>query len=95
MSVRAYRIEKIAEGETFNLWHDERVMEIIEENANGLGLASVRLNDDSSGFIGLDLLVISKIISDEKVEEYVKDAFRADLAWAKKNDKLWIDYNCY
>jgi len=48
MSIRAYKVKKIEYeiSESFNLWHDRELMNILEESSNFY----TRLDDDCSGF---------------------------------------------
>jgi len=66
MSVRAYKIEKISKSETFNLWHDETFMELLEEV---VGLET--LNMDGWGIIEIEEHQLKRMsdLLDEKVRE--------------------------
>jgi len=93
MGVRGHLIKEYA-GETFNLG-EERVMQIVEENASELGMASIQLDLSGCGIIGIDLEVASLIIEDPDVEESTKEIFKKDIEWAKKNNDSWLKYYCF
>ena len=64
MSVRAYKIEKIKEKPTFNLWHDELLMKMLDK----LGKLDT-LDEDQCGIIEIteqDIKDMEKFLEDKE-----------------------------
>ena len=79
MSVRAYRIEKIKEEPTFNLWHDELLMNMLD----GLGKLDC-LNEDQCGIIEIteqDIKDMEKLLEDK---EFIKDYEKEEVERTKE-----------
>lgn len=95
MSVRAYRIIKIerAEDSSFNLWHDT---ELLEELLDSEGALDQR-NNDGGGFIEVSVDGLKSVLKNKKLklEKYIKDALKADIAFAKKKRDDYILYECF
>jgi len=94
MSVRAHRVNEIirAEGPSFNLWHDEKLVDFLE----GHGLFNT-LNE-GSGFTELPVEVIEEAIEkaeDLEIDEYVLKSLKEDVEFAKKNGDSYITYDCF
>lgn len=89
MSVRAYRVNAIEyqERETFNLWHDEKVFEILNDAGyfdslyEGVGIVYVDVS-----FIREELL--------PRIYGEMKETFLRDIEWAERNDQDTIRYFC-
>jgi hypothetical protein len=92
MSVRAHRIKKIdfEKQETFNLWHDEKLMDFLNEH----GIYDT-LNE-CCGLTELPVSVLEEAIKEVKeLDKYTRKAIEKDIAWAKKNKEDYIQYYCF
>ncbi len=89
MSVSAYRVNAIEcqERETFNLWHDEKVHEILDDAGyfdtlyEGVGIVYLDVS-----FIRYEIL--------PRIFGHIKESFLKDLEWAEKNEQDLIKYFC-
>ncbi|MCX5810753.1 MAG: hypothetical protein NTX36_15510 [Proteobacteria bacterium] len=90
MSIRAYRVNEIKlGGETFNLWHDEKVAQYLDDNAH-----FDSLNADMCGFIEIPVTsfrAMLKIADNDQVKSNIK----IDIAFAKKNKRNYLRYDCF
>jgi len=94
MSVRAYRVIEIkkVEGESFNLWHDGKLVDYLDEHANFLNA----LNDDLCGLTELPVGVLKDAISDiPDLEASTRKALQGDIEAAEAEGKEYIRYYCY
>lgn len=96
MSVRAYRINLIKRdpNPTFNLWHDEKLMDFLENQSNFYP----QLGDEGAGqsSVGVDVLkqAIKKAKSLELDKETIKQ-IKADIAFAESQGDTEVMYDCY
>ena len=94
MSVHAHRVNKLEykEGTSFNLWENEDLVTfLLEENST----TAQRLNA-GTGMVDIAAETIEKALEEIKnLEPCIKEALAEDLAWAKKNDKEYILYDCF
>ena len=94
MSIRAYRINEIKQEEnpSFNLWHDQELMDIFEE------FGVYETLNEGSGITELPIVALKQALAfckkhkDYKV--YVK-RLQDDIKWAKKNDVEYVQYYCF
>ena len=90
MSVRAHRVKEIFfDGESFNLWHDQEIVDYLENN----GLLE-QLNTDMSGFIEISVEDIENMLNIVR-DDNVRDSLRKDLEWAKGQEKDYLLYYCF
>ena len=94
MSVRAYKIitKELANGETFNLWHDEKLCEYLADNTSFYNF----LNDDGCGTTELMVKEIKDILSKAKeleLDEYHIKAFKEDIEGLSDED--YVSYDCF
>lgn len=95
MSVRAYKVIDLqyAPNPSFNCWHDEKLMNFLarEELYDGR-------NMDGVGTIEFSVEVLQKALDKGKeleLDEYVCEAIRTDIAWAKMKGRDYIRYECF
>jgi len=95
MSVRAYRRIKLelAEGCSFNMWHDEELISFFEENE---GYHDYR-NEDGGGCIEISVNLLEQAVKEFKWEEedYRLEALKKDIEWAKDKGDDWVIYECF
>ena len=97
MSVHANRIIKIEIEESynsFNLWHDTKLMDFLEDEANFFS----RLSDDGNGVSEVSVEVLENAVSKAVELELDDDTvanLKKDIAWAKANDEEFVQYYCY
>ena len=94
MSVRAYKIirKELEDNPSFNLWHDEKLVDYLAENTDFYGL----LNDEGTGTTELEVAEIKKIIKQSKQLELDKETveqLKKDIEGLNDND--WIEYECF
>jgi uncharacterized protein (DUF2267 family) len=97
MSVSANRIIEIKVEESynsFNLWHDRKLMDFLDEEANFFS----RLSDDGAGVSEVSVEVLEDAVL--KAVELELDAdtisnLKKDIAWAKEHDQEFVQYDCY
>ena len=90
MSVRAYRITKI-EYETpdsFNLWHDDELMEFLEKNDY---LSA--LNLDSCGILEIPIEALQEAVDTVSMPEETKANLRKDIELC--SEKGCVTYYCF
>ena len=97
MSVSANRIIEIKVEEsynTFNLWHDRKLMDFLDTEADFFS----RLSDDGAGVSEVSVEVLEKAVSMAVELELDADTvtnLKKDIAWAKANDQEFVQYDCY
>jgi hypothetical protein len=97
MSVIARRIIEIkieTEYNSFNLWHDRKLMDFLDEEADFFS----QLTADGTGVSEASVEVLEKAVS--MVAELELDAdtvanLKKDIAWAKAKDQEFVQYYCY
>ena len=94
MSVRAYRVKNInfANGESFNLWHDEKLMEFFEENGFYETL------NEGTGLTELLIETLQEAVDKAKeleLDEYQVKALKKDIKWGKKEGWEYVRYYCF
>jgi hypothetical protein len=92
MSVRAYRINKIEHKKyaSFNLWNDEGLTEYI------LDRCGCTLNDGGDGVIDVSVHILRCALEYiKKLEPDVRANLKDDIAWAARNNRDWIQYDCF
>ncbi len=87
MSVRAYRIKKIKyeTSETFNLWHDEELMQLLSYRMD-------TLNEDGCGYIEFSKEELQEALEEVKQED-TKSILKKMIGDAKKTG--WVRYCCF
>jgi len=95
MSIRAYRVitKEVAYNPTFNLWHDEELIDFLKEN----GGYEEKLNEDGVGCVDISVEALKKALTDYKwePEDYRPEAIREDIAFTEKEGNNWVEYECY
>jgi hypothetical protein len=97
MSISANRIIKIEVEESynsFNLWHDRKLMDFLDTEADFFS----RLSDDGAGVSEISVEVLEKAVSMAVELELDADTvtnLKKDIAWAKANDQEFVQYDCY
>ena len=97
MSVSANRIIEIKVEESynsFNLWHDRKLMDFLDTEANFFS----RLSDDGAGVSEVSVEVLEKAVSMALELELDADTvanLKKDIAWAKEHDQEFVQYDCY
>ena len=96
MSVRAYRIIKVeGAGESFNLWHAEKLVDYLNGHTIGRGIYD-SLNCDGCGQFDVEIEVIQEAIDkaeELELDEFTVKALEADIE-AAGNDE-WVLYDCF
>ena len=97
MSVIARRIIEIkteTEYNSFNLWHDGKLMDILDDEANFFS----QLTDDGNGVSEVSVEVLESAVSKASELELDEDTvanLKKDIAWAKANNEEFVQYYCY
>lgn len=97
MSIRAYRIIEIKiepNYASFNLYHDEKLMEFLD---NWAGFYS-QLADDGTGVACVSIEVLERAIKRAKsfkLEPDTVECLNKDIEAAKAQDDDYIQYYCY
>ncbi len=91
MSVRAYRVKEIVteKSESFNLWHDDDLMEWLRVNAP----IDDQLNSDGAGLIEVSTKDMERALSELALKDYRREAIQSDIDASK--DTGWIQYYCF
>lgn len=92
MSVRAYRVNKIEidGGATFNLWQDTDLIEFLSDD-------QYYEASEENDFMEIRVDRLKQAVKSKKLrlEDFVKEAIKDDIAWAVKNGKEYVMYRCY
>ena len=97
MSVSANRIIEIKVEESynsFNLWHDRKLMDFLDTEADFFS----RLSDDGTGISEVSIEVLEKAVSmsvELELDDDTVTNLKKDIAWAKANDQEFVQYDCY
>jgi hypothetical protein len=97
MSVIARRIIEIkieTEYNSFNLWHDRKLMDFLDEEADFFS----QLTADGTGVSEASVEVLEKTVSMAVELELDADTvtnLRKDIEWAKAKDQEFVQYYCY
>ena len=97
MSVSANRIIEIKIEQSynsFNLWHDRKLMDFLDTEADFFS----QLTADGTGISEVSVEVLENAIS--KAVELELDAdtvtnLKKDIAWAKEHKEEFVEYYCY
>ena len=97
MSVSANRIIEIkieTEYNSFNLWHDRKLMDFLDAEADFCS----QLTADGTGISEVSVEVLENAVSKAVELELDTDIvanLKKDIAWAKANDEELVEYYCY
>ena len=96
MSIRSYRVIEIKheQNQSFNLWHDEKLMDFLDREAG----FSNNLSDDATGLASVPLEALEKVITmAEKLELDVDTIqhLKNDIESARTAGDEWVEYYCY
>ena len=97
MSVSANLIIEIKVEEsynTFNLWHDSKLMDFLDTEADFFS----RLSDDGTGISEVSVEVLEKAVSmsvELELDDDTVTNLKKDIAWAKEHDEEFVQYDCY
>lgn len=94
MSVRAYRVNSkdIEKDNSFNLWHDEKIMDFLEDGGY------LDNYNENGGSLCLSVEALEQIIEeikDDKEYESRVESIKNDIKWAKEKKDTEIEYECY
>ena len=97
MSIHARRIIEIKTEDSyisFNLWHDKKLMEFLDSEADFYS----QLTSDGTGVTEASVEVLEKAI--DKATELELDAdtitnIKEDIVWAKAHNEEFVQYYCY
>ena len=97
MSVSANRIIEIkieTEYHSFNLWHDRKLMDFLDTEADFFS----QLTADGTGISEVPVEVLEKAISKAIELELDEDTIanlKKDIAWANEHNEVSVQYDCY
>ena len=97
MSVIARRIIEIkieTEYNSFNLWHDRKLMDFLDSEADFFS----QLTADGTGVSEASVEVLEKAVSmaiELELDDDTVTNLKKDIAWAKANDQEFVQYDCY
>ena len=97
MSVIARRIIEIkieTEYNSFNLWHDSKLMDFLDAEANFFS----QLTADGTGVSEASVEVLEKAVSmavELELDDDTVANLKKDIAWAKENNEEFVQYYCY
>ena len=97
MSVSANRIIEIKIEQSynsFNLWHDRKLMDFLDTEADFFS----QLTFDGTGVSEASVEVLEKAVSmavELELDEDTISNLKKDIAWAKANDEESVQYYCY
>jgi len=94
MSIRAHRVEEVkTSGESFNLWHDEKVIKWLEKKT----FFFESLNADRCGFTEVEVDDLKAMLSEigGQISERQKKAIEEDIKIAVGQDNWYIRYYCF
>lgn len=94
MSIRAHRVEEIkTSGESFNLWHDEKIVKWLEKKT----FFFESLNEDWCGLTEVEVDDLKAMLSEigGQISECARKAIEEDIKIAKSKDDWYVRYYCY
>jgi len=97
MSVRAYRIIKIDVEESydsFNLWHDSKLVSFLDEEASFFS----SLSTDGTGVTEVSVETLEGAVKQADklgIDTATVENLKKDIAWAKSQDAEYVQYYCY
>ncbi len=100
MSVRAYRLIKkeVAEDSSFNLWHDDELIDFLKSqpDVNGIESYTERL-DDGGGEVVVSIYALQKAVKGFKWEkdDYRLKSIKKDIEFAVKLKDDYVVYECF
>ena len=89
MSVRAYRVVKIVQDDepTFNLWHDEKIMELLD-------VTSLEGLTENGGLIELEEEKIEEALATPNLDKKTEETLKKMLVQANE-DGGYVKYYCF
>lgn len=80
---------------TFNLWHDEKIMDLVQDYSDRDPQNS--LNQDGCGMFEIEVSVLKKLLKQKKItlEDYQRDAIKSDIAFAQQNGDEYVLYEAF
>ena len=97
MSVSANRIIEIkieTEYNSFNLWHDRKLMDFLDTEADFFSPPGF----DGTGISEVPVEVLEKAISkavELELDEDTVSNLKKDIAWAGEHNEVSVQYDCY
>jgi hypothetical protein len=97
MSVTARRIVEIkieTEYTSFNLWHDPKLMDFLDTEADFFS----PLSFDGTGISEVPVEVLENAVSKAVELELDEDTIanlKKDIAWANEHNEVSVQYDCY
>lgn len=101
MSVRAYKIitKELADNPSFNLWHDQELMDALEDTSRELDCSMTQnIGEDGGGTISIPVEAIKKVLETfEWEKEGGEDYRQVQLAEDIKGmaDDEFVEYECF
>ena len=92
MSVRAYRVIKIehAEPNTFNLWHDEKLVEFLDREYGFFeGL------NESGGLTQVPVEALERALKEVSIDNDLKEDLTKDIEACRKEGEEYVQYYCF
>jgi len=97
MSVRAHRIIEIKTEDdysSFNLWHDRKLVDFLDGEANLFS----SLSTDGTGVTEVSVETLEKVVNQAGklgIDADTMESLKKDIAWAKSQDMEYVQYYCY
>ncbi len=95
MSVRAYRTGRTeAESETFDLWHDEKLMDYLNEKMQFL----FDLNSYGTGTVSISVSLLEGAVNaadDFELDSFTVTCLQRDIAQARSVGDDAVFYDCF
>ena len=97
MSVRAHRVVEIKVEESytsFNLWHDDKLMQFLDEESNFFS----QLTDDGTGVADVAVEVLKRALEQAKklkIDLDTVECLKKDIEWAEARSEGFIQYYCF
>jgi len=97
MSVKANRVIEIkieTEYNSFNLWHDRKLMDFLDTEADFFS----QLSFDGTGISEVPVEVLESAVSkaiELELDEDTVSNLKKDIAWANEHNEVSVQYDCY
>ena len=89
MSIRAYKANVVYDkDESFNLWHDDKIVDYLSSWLTGL-------NEDSCGLVEIPIKALEEMFVELKLSQDDYAKLWQDIQEAKTKDIEYIDFYCF
>lgn len=87
MAIRAYRVNKIEYEPTpsFDFWNDEEFVEFLRKGG---------VLPEDENVIDIPVCVLEEALKTELIMNEVRESIKADIKWAKEQDREYVQYIC-